>query len=151
MLRNVLRSIVVNVPVEQAYAIWQDFASYPKFLSHVQELRVQGRQMFWKVMQGGVHRQWVFQVVEMTAPHRIAWHACDGRHHRTVVTLKPLARDRTEVSLGAEYDAPAGGRDDKGERFEHYLDRFKMLAETGDVFEAAFAATDESVPREALL
>lgn len=151
MLRNLLRSIVVDVPVEKAYAIWQDFANWPRFMPHVQELRMEGRRMVWNVIRNGQHRRWEAEVVELTAPHRIAWHACDGRHHRSVVTLKPLGEERTEVSLGAEYESTPGEPDDKGERFEQYLDRFKSLAERGAVFDASLPSTDESIATGSLL
>jgi len=50
MVKNVLRSAAVNVPVETAYAIWQDFANYPQFLPHVIEIRVEGRRLFWQIL-----------------------------------------------------------------------------------------------------
>jgi uncharacterized membrane protein len=150
MVKNLLRSIVVNVPVRKAYAIWQDFANWPRFMPHVQELRVEGRQMFWKVLRNGRHQRWEAEVVELTAPLRIAWHACDGRHHRSVVTLKPLGETRTEVSLGAEYESPRGQGDDKGERFEQYLGRFKLVAEGHDVLGASLPGPDQAVSMEAI-
>lgn len=151
MVKNLLRSVVVNVPVERAYAIWRNFASYPRFLPDVQKLRVEGRRMVWNVLRDGRHRQWEAEIVELTAPHRIAWHASDGRHHRSVVTLKPLGAERTEVALGAEYESPQGEPDHEGERFDEYLEKFRLFAERGDVLNASISAGDESASAESLL
>ncbi len=151
MVKNLLRSIVVNVPVGKAYAIWHDFVNWPRFMPHVQELRVEGKTMIWNVLRDGRHRRWETEIVELTAPHRIAWHARDGRHHRSVVTLKPLGESRTEVSLGAEYESSRGEADDKGERFEQYLNGFKLVAERGDVLNVSLLGPHPAVSTEAML
>lgn len=130
MTRNVLRSIIVNVPPERAYAVWSDFENFPRFMAPIVWVRREGRRLFWRAMFDGRADEWEAEVVELSPHRRVAWHAASGRHHHVVVTLRPLDSVQTEVTLGAEYDASPKQHERRALRYEEYLRAFKDLVES---------------------
>jgi uncharacterized membrane protein len=129
MTRNVLRSIVVNVPPERAYAVWSDFENFPQFMAPIVRVRQDGRRLFWRAVFDGQADEWEAQVVELSPYRRVAWHASSGRHHHVVVTMRPLDPAQTEVTLGAEYNASPQQHERRALRYEEYLRAFKELIE----------------------
>lgn len=129
MTRNVLRSIVVNVPPERAFAIWSDFESYPRFMAPIVRVQRDGRRLIWNAMFDGEPAQWEAEVVELSPYRRVAWHASSGQHHHVVVTIRPLDDRQTEVTLGAEYVANPREHQRHSLRYEEYLRAFKEIVE----------------------
>lgn len=129
MTRNVLRSIVVNVPPERAFAIWSDFENYPRFMAPIVRVQQDGNRLLWRAMFDGQSAEWEAEVVELSPHRRVAWHATRGRHHHVVVTLRPLDAQRTEVTMGAEYIATSREHELRSLRYEEYLRAFKDLVE----------------------
>lgn len=129
MTRNVLRSIVVNVPPERAYAFWSDFENFPQFMAPIVRIRRDGRRLTWRATLDGKPLEWDTEVVELSPPRRVAWHAISGRHHHVVVTMRPLDHAQTEVTLGAEYVADSKEHEQRSLRYEEYLRAFKQLIE----------------------
>lgn len=130
MTRNVLRSIIVNVPPQRAFEIWSDFENYPKFMGPIVRVKQDGRRLFWRAMFDGSPADWEAEVVELSPPRRVAWHAVGDRHHHVVVTIRPLDDQRTEVTIGAEYDASPREHERRSLRYEEYLRAFKDLVES---------------------
>ena len=129
MTRNVLRSVVVNVPPERAFAIWSDFENYPRFMAPIVRVQQDGRRLIWYALFDGEPAEWEAEVVEMSPYRRVAWHASSGRHHHVVVTMRPLDEQQTEVTIGAEYVASSGEHERRSLRYEEYLRAFKELVE----------------------
>jgi uncharacterized membrane protein len=129
MTRNVIRSIIVNVPPEQAFAVWSDFENFPRFMEFIERVEVADRRLKWHATFDGLPAQWETEVVEMSPYRRVAWHATSGRHHHVVVTLRPLDHVQTEVTLGAEYVADPREHEQRSLRYETYLRAFKQLVE----------------------
>lgn len=129
MTRNVTRSIVVNVPPEQAYGVWSDFENFPRFMAPIVHVRQEGRRLFWRAVFDGRAREWEAEVVELSPYRRVAWHGASGGHDHVVITMRPLDAAQTEVTLGAEYNATSGQHEQRAVRFEEYLRAFKDLVE----------------------
>ena len=129
MTRNVLRSIVVHVPPERAYAVWSDFENFPRFMAPIVRVRQDGRRLFWRALFDGQAQEWEAEVVELSPCRRVAWHGASGSHDHVVITMRPLDRAQTEVTLGAEYNASSEQHEQRAVRYEEYLRAFKDLVE----------------------
>lgn len=130
MTRNVLRSIVVNVTPERAFDIWSDFENYPRFMAPIVRVQQDGNRLHWRAMFDGQPAEWEAEVVELSPHRRVAWHATRGRHHHVVVTMRPIDEHRTEVTMGAEYNARPREHEQRSLRYEEYLRAFKDLVES---------------------
>lgn len=130
MTRNVLRSICVDASAERAFGIWSDFERFPRFMSHIRSIEVEGRRLYWSAMLDGRPSEWTAEIVELSPYRRIAWHALNGRHHNVVVTRRPLDDAQTEVTFGAEHIASRHEHELKALRFEQCLQAFKELVES---------------------
>jgi uncharacterized membrane protein len=129
MTRNVIRSIIVNVPPERAFAVLSDFKNFPRFMAPIERVEVDGRRLKWHATFDGQPAQWETEVVELSPCRRVAWHATSGRHHHVVITLRPLDHVQTEITLGAEYTADPHEHKQQSLRYETYLRAFKEFVE----------------------
>jgi len=125
MIKNVSRSLIVDVTVERAYEIWSDFARFPLLLRDVEQVRVEGRRLRWLVRR----EEWEVLITELTPNQRVSWHGLEGPRLHAVVSMSPTDDRRTKVTLGAEYEVLPGEPDDKGARYEQILLVFKDHAE----------------------
>lgn len=146
MTRNVIRSIIVNVPPERAFAVWSDFENFPRFMAAIERVEVEGRRLKWHATFDGQPTQWETEIVELSPHRRVAWHATSGRHHHVVVTLRPLDHFQTEVTLGAEYVADPREHEHRSLRYESYLHAFKQLVESPTA--GSWLTPNEDAPRE---
>ncbi len=80
---RVKRSITVNRPAEEVYAFWRDFENLPKFMYHLESVRVFGpTRSHWTAKGPGDKRvEWDSQVTEDRPNELIAWHTLPG--HRS--------------------------------------------------------------------
>jgi uncharacterized membrane protein len=125
MIRNVSRTVTVDVPIDRAYEIWTDFESFPQFLTTVEEVRLDGDRLHWRTASA----HWTAAITELTPNHRVSWQRLHGPKHHAVVSLRPIGPHRTQIILGAEYELPPGAPDNRPTLFEHALERFKSYAE----------------------
>jgi uncharacterized membrane protein len=125
MIKNVSRSLIVDVMVERAYEIWSDFSRFPAFVRHVEQVRVEGRRLRWRVLR----EEWEALITELTPNERVSWHRLQGPRLHAVVSMSPTDDGRTKVTLGAEYEVAPGVPDDKGAWYEQILRNFKEHAE----------------------
>jgi uncharacterized membrane protein len=131
MTRNTLRSVVVAVPVEVAFAAWADFPAYPAFMPHVHEVRLgdNGTTVHWHVTRDGRACAFTAEVLEVTANRRIVWHTASPQNSTVVLTFRALSAGHTHVTLGAEYHIDPRRPDPTPVRFERNLAGFKAYIE----------------------
>lgn len=129
MTRNVLRSIIVNVPPERAYEYWSDFENFPRFMRQIVAVHREGRRLCWRAIFDGQPVEWDAEIVELSPPRRVAWHLTGSWHHHVVVTVRPVDEMETEVTIGAEYVAGPHEHQSHSLRYEQYLRAFKDLVE----------------------
>ncbi len=125
MFKNVSRSVVVDVPVERAYEIWSDFARSPSFARNVEQVRVEGRRLRWRVR----HEEWEALVAAHGPDERLSWDRLEGLRFHAVVSMSPTDDRRTKVTLGVEYKVSPGESDEEAARYEQVLRGFKQHAE----------------------
>ena len=118
------RSIVVAVPVAEAYRRWTEFEGFPEFMEAVQQVRrLDDTHMRWRVRSAGAEREFDAEIVEQRPEERVAWHSAA---HSGAVRFEALPSGATRVHARIEEDDDAGLSD---HRLQRDLERFKHLAE----------------------
>jgi len=107
------KSIRVNAPAEKVYQYWRNFENFPRFMDHVEEVRVVGsndRMSHWK-LKGPLGKSVEFDA-ELTTDEpgkQLGWNSRGGEMETSgVVTFTDLD-EATEVHVLMQwYDAPGG-------------------------------------------
>jgi uncharacterized membrane protein len=143
------KTINVNAPVEDVYAVFTDWQSWPQWMSHVRSVTASGvhgavgERTHW-VVDGpaGTTVSWDAEVMELVPNERVAWRSVDGAAVRHVGLLRfdRNADGSTRVDVRMSYNPPAGavghavarlfGRDPRHQMHDD-LARLKTTIETG--------------------
>jgi uncharacterized membrane protein len=144
----------VNAPVEEVFAFWSMMENFPRFMSHVAEVRKLTADVWhWKVRgPAGMTFQWD-AVVTRLAPHEVlAWKSVEGAaiENAGIIRFQPEGQG-TRLDIRLSYDPPAGaighafarllGADPR-KQMEDDLLRFKSLMELGRTPDPALVGRD---------
>lgn len=151
------KDITVNAPVEEVFAFWSAMQNFPRFMTHVDEVRVgeEGRS-HWRVTgPAGLRFEWDAVITQRVPNRLLAWRSVEGTavENAGVIHFEPTPRGGTRVDIRLAYNPPAGaighafakllGADPKKQMDDDLL-RFKSLLERGK------ATGHETVTREQL-
>ena len=77
---KVERSIVVYAPQERVFRFWRNFANLPRFMKHLEEVRVlDDRRSHWVARSvGGVRVEWDAEIHNYIPNELIAWRSLEG-------------------------------------------------------------------------
>lgn len=152
---RVRKAVTINRPAERLFRLWHDLENLPRWMSHLESVRVTGDGRSHWVARGpaGMSVEWDAETTEDRPAERIGWRSLPGAvvSHTGSVTFEPrTGAHGTVVRVELTYDAPGGpasavvaklfGRE-PGQEVQEDLRRFKQSAETGEV------ATTEGQPR----
>ena len=144
---KVRKAITINLPPEEVYRFWRDFANLPRFMRHLQSVEpIDGRQSRWtgRAPAGGTV-EWRAELLEDVPNQRISWQSLEGGDVESAgsVSFAPAPGGRgTEVLVDLSYFPPAGtaGRviarlfgEAPEQQIEADLRAFKQILETGEV------------------
>jgi len=102
---NIVRNIIVNVPVRAAYNQWTQFEQYPIFMSSVKEVRqLDDRHLRWRVELFGKTESWEAEITEQIPDQKIVWRYTEGARNAGQVSFHSLSDDKTIVTLQMGYD-----------------------------------------------
>jgi uncharacterized membrane protein len=141
---DVRKTIRVDAPVDRVFDYWKDVSNFPFFLSHVREVRDNGRGCsHWKVAgPAGIPVEWDAVITALVPNQLLAWKTVPGEavRHAGVVVFDEDPQGGTRVHLRMTYKPPAGvighavasllGADPK-QALDDDLVRFKSIIETG--------------------
>ncbi len=144
---RVVKSITIHRPVEELYAFWRNFENLPRFMYHLQEVRVlDDRRSHWVTSApAGKEVEWDAVITDDRPNERISWESMPGSQipNAGMVRFFPAPAGRgTVVRVEMEYHPPAGplGRiaamftgEEAGQQVGGDLRRFKNVMETGEV------------------
>jgi uncharacterized membrane protein len=109
---EVVRTMTVEAPVERVYEFWNDFENFPRFMSHVREVRRTGPdRTHWVVAgPGGTPVEWDAVITQRVPNELIAWRTVEGAlvDHRGNVRFRPAGKDATRIDIRMTY-RPVGG------------------------------------------
>jgi uncharacterized membrane protein len=129
--------------VDQVYQFWRDFANFPQFMEHVEEVRPidpSGRLTRWKLKGPlGTSVEYDAELTQDQPQRSIGWNSRGGSLETTgAVTFTDLG-DYTEVHVVMQWYDPPGGPvgeaasrlfQDPDKMLEEDLQRFKQIVET---------------------
>jgi uncharacterized membrane protein len=150
---RVTKSITINRTPEDLYRYWRDLENLPRFMQHLEAVRVTGgTRSHWVVKgPGGVNVEWDAEIGEDRPNEMISWRSLDGdvSSAGTVRFARPANGRGTTVTVQMQYRPPGGtagafvatlfGKE-PGRQVEENHRRLKQLLEAGEI------ATTEGSP-----
>jgi uncharacterized protein YndB with AHSA1/START domain len=133
--------IEINAPVERVFDLFSDFESFPRWMSHIKEVRYTGRRYTRWTAEAplGSSVEWEAETIAFEPDQRIAWRSVRGDVlTEGEVDFQETARGTTLLRVILGYDPPAGrigtlvarlfGTNPE-EQLEEDLERFAEVAE----------------------
>jgi uncharacterized membrane protein len=141
------RSITVNRPAEEVYAFWRNFENLPRFMRHLESVRVlDDRRSHWTAKApAGATVEWDAEMTEDRPNELISWRSTEDAdvYNAGTVRFMPAPGGRgTEVRVELEYKPPLGKlgskvamlwREEPGQQAQDSLRHFKQVMETGEI------------------
>jgi uncharacterized membrane protein len=144
---RVNKSIIINSSPEELYQFWHDFENLPRFMHHLESVRVtgEGRSHWVATAPAGTTVEWDAEITEDRPNELIAWRSLEGAdvYNRGSVRFERAPGGRgTIVHVEIDYNPP-GGRlgaavaklfgEEPELQVGSDLRRFKQVIETGEV------------------
>jgi uncharacterized membrane protein len=105
------KAVRINAPVEQVFAFWQNYDNFPRFMSHLKEVRDMGDGRSHWVANGpaGTPIEWDAQITEMRPNRVIGWESLPGSEVYNAGRVRFEAVDgATRVDVFMTYNPPGG-------------------------------------------
>jgi uncharacterized membrane protein len=153
------KDITVHAPVGEVFAFWQAMHNFPRFMRHVEEVRMtkEGRST-WKVRgPAGIIFEWDAVITQIEPGRLLAWKSVEGAmvENAGVIRFEDAGGGKTRLDIRLSYNPPAGaighafarllGADPKKQMDDDLL-RFKSLMELGKATGHETVKRDELVP-----
>lgn len=141
------KTLTINAPVQRVFEFWSSFENFPKFMTHVREVRKTEAENQWHwTVEGpaGFPVEWNAEVTQYKPNEVIAWKTFPDSpiQHAGLVRFNPTSDNATQIQLRFSYNPTAGaighaiaklfGADPKKE-MEDDLVRVKTFLESGKV------------------
>jgi uncharacterized membrane protein len=135
-MKTITKTIIVNVPLRQAYNQWTQFEEFPHFMEGVKEvIQLDEKRLHWKAEIAGKSEEWEAEIVEQVPDHRITWRSTSGAKNTGTIHFSAFSADQTEITLTVDYE-PEGIVENLGDllglvttRVTGDLARFKQFIE----------------------
>jgi uncharacterized membrane protein len=105
------KSIHIDASPDAVYDLFANYENFPRFMSHVVEVRDLGRRRSHWIVKGpgGSAFEWNSVLTEQSRPHRLAWRSEPGAEipQTGSIHLEPH-RGGTDVTVRMSYTPPAG-------------------------------------------
>lgn len=105
------KGVRIEAPVEQVYAFWQNYDNFPRFMSHLKEVRDMGNGKSHWVANGPADTpvEWDAQITEQIPNRVIAWESLPGSevYNAGRVRFESVA-GATRVDVFMTYNPPGG-------------------------------------------
>jgi uncharacterized membrane protein len=152
---HVKRAVTIRKSREELYSFWRNFENLPRFMYHLEEVRVLGSgRSHWRAKApAGMTVEWDAEVIDDRPNERIAWRSLPNADvpNWGSVEFRRAPGDRgTEVHVQIHYDPPGGKLsaliakffgEEPGEQVADDLRRLKQVMEVGEIIRS-----DASLP-----
>jgi uncharacterized membrane protein len=109
---DVQKTVVVAAPIEQVWELWSNFEQFPRFMSHLREVRRTDEKRSHWVATGpaGIPVEWDAVTTEWVPNEVIAWKSVEGSTVQTAgrVRFRPTSDGNTKIDVRLSYNPPAG-------------------------------------------
>jgi uncharacterized membrane protein len=144
---HVHRAITINRPADQIYAFWRRFDTLPRFMDHLESVRViDDRRSRWRARApAGTTVEWEAEILRERPNELISWRSLEGSDVETEgsVLFAPAPGGKgTEVHVQLDYHPP-GGRagaafarlfgQDPAQQVAADLRKLKQILEAGEI------------------
>lgn len=143
---RVEKSITINASPEELYRFWRNFENLPRFMSHLQSVKVIDDKRSRWVAKGpvGADAEWEAEILNEIPNELIGWRSIDhSRVHNagSVHFTRTVGNRGTQVKVILRYDPPGGALgaivaklfgEDPAYQVQEDLRALKMLIETGE-------------------
>jgi len=141
---KVEKSVTISRSPEELYKFWRNFENLPRFMNHLEAVRVTGPERSHWVAKGpaGKSVEWDAEIYNEKENELIAWRTLEGSEVASAgsVRFEPSAGG-TVVRVTLKYDPPGGKLgafvawlfgENPDKQIDEDLGRFKQLMETGE-------------------
>lgn len=143
---HVVQAYTINKSPNELFAFWRNFENLPKFMSHLQEVKVvDEKKSHWKASApAGFSVEWEAEIISEEPNHSISWRSIDGAavDHAGSVRFIETSNRGTEVRVVLDYIPPLGKLgaavakifgEEPGQQIKEDLRHFKQLMESGEI------------------
>jgi uncharacterized membrane protein len=144
---QVIESITINRPVHQVYGFWHNFENLPRFMAHLESVKVlgDGRSLWKAKAPAGATVEWEAETIEDRPNELISWRALPDSTvpNSGQVRFRNAPGNRgTEVTVELNYQPPGGKigsliaklfGEEPSQQVKSDLRRFKQVMELGEV------------------
>lgn len=145
--RQVQKTVTVLQPRDVLYRYWRNFEQLPRFMDHVESVRVEDETRSHWVVKAPADQvvQWDAEIYDELEGERIAWRSLPGsqiENHGQVRFRDAPEEQGTEVEVVLTYHPPAGNvgalaaklfGEEPSQQLDEDLYRFKQLMEAGRI------------------
>ncbi|HEY8292269.1 MAG TPA: SRPBCC family protein [Thermomicrobiales bacterium] len=143
---RVEKTVTINKPVGELYRFWRNFENLPRFMDHLESVRVQDdTHSHWKAKApAGKSVEWDAVIISDIANEVIAWKSTDAAiaNAGSVRFRSAPGGHGTEVTVNLEYDPPVGKAgmliaklfgEEPTQQVQDALRHFKAVMEAGEI------------------
>jgi uncharacterized membrane protein len=144
---RVEKSVTINASPEQLYGFWRNFENLPRFMDHLESVKVQDEKRSHWVAKGpvGLDAEWDAEIINEIPNELIGWRSVEGSRVDNAGSVhfnKAVGARGTEVKVVLRYDPPGGKfgalvskilGEDPDHQVQEDLRRLKQLIETGEI------------------
>ncbi len=141
---HIHKTLNIAAPVDKVYDFWCHYENFPRFMSHLKEVRETepGRSHWIASGPGGISVEWDAEITEVKPKELLAWRSLPGSpvENRGCVRFEPNGDSGTRLTVQLSYQPPVGaaghllaklfGADPK-HAMDEDLVRLKSLLEVG--------------------
>jgi len=106
------KTLTVNAPVQEVFELLSKFESFPRFMSHVKEVRKQGNERYHWTVSGPAHSavSWDAEITALVPNQVIAWRSVPGSAigNAGIIRLDENQDGSTRIDIRMAYNPPAG-------------------------------------------
>ncbi len=109
---NLEKTVNIHAPVPDVFAFWSHYANFPRFMSHLRQVRDLGNNRSLWTAEGplGIPVTWSAEVTERVENKLIAWRSLPGAYleNSGVVRFDPNPDGGTRITIRMSYTPPVG-------------------------------------------
>jgi uncharacterized membrane protein/ElaB/YqjD/DUF883 family membrane-anchored ribosome-binding protein len=156
---EIQKAINIAAPLDDVFSFFTNYENFPRFMSHVREVRDAGGDRSHWVVDGpaGVPVEWDAVITRLEPNEVLAWKSVPGSAVKSAGIIRFARNDdgTTRVDLKMSYNPPAGAighaaskllRADPKKQMDEDLARAKTFLETGTPAHDAAAASGAEIP-----